>query len=68
MKEDRLISLIKQTLITSSDYIGDDTAYIVDKDLILTQDTLVEDVHFRMSTINAYDLGIKSIEIGRAHV
>lgn len=61
MKEDNFINLIKSLLVSSTDYIGDDTAYIAEKDLILTQDTLIEDVHFRQSTISPFDLGIKSI-------
>jgi len=61
MKEKDYIGIIKQTLPESAGYIGDDTAYIAEKDLILTQDTLIEDVHFRRSTITAYNLGRKAI-------
>jgi len=68
MKEDKFINLIKNLLPESSKYIGDDTAYIEDRGLILTQDTLVEDVHFRMSTISPYDLGIKSIAVNLSDI
>lgn len=68
MKEDNFINLIKKILPESSMYIGDDSAYISEKDLILTQDTLVEDVHFRSSTISSYDLGIKSIAVNLSDI
>ncbi|MDD3012344.1 MAG: thiamine-phosphate kinase [Candidatus Gastranaerophilales bacterium] len=68
MKEDKFIGLIKNLLPESSKYIGDDTAFIEEKGLILTQDTLVEDVHFRMSTISPYDLGIKSIAVNLSDI
>lgn len=68
MKEDKFIGLIKNLLPESSPYIGDDTAYIEEKGLILTQDTLVEDVHFRMSTISPYDLGIKAIAVNLSDI
>ncbi|EKE03375.1 MAG: thiamin-monophosphate kinase [uncultured bacterium] len=68
MKEDNFINLIKDLLPESSSYIGDDTAYIAEKDLILTQDTLIEDVHFRQSTISPYDLGIKSIAVNLSDI
>ena len=63
MKEDFFINLIKNALPESVDYIGDDTAYISRKDLILTQDTLIEDVHFRKSTISPYYLGRKVVAV-----
>ena len=50
MKEDCFIDLIKKTLPESAHFIGDDTAYIHKKDLIITQDTLIENVHFRKSS------------------
>lgn len=68
MKEDNFINLIKNLLPESSAYIGDDTAYIAEKDLILTQDTLIEDVHFRQSTISPYNLGIKSIAVNLSDI
>jgi len=68
MKEEFFIDLIKNILPESSDYIGDDTAYIHKKDLILTQDTLIEDVHFRMSTTSAFDLGKKAIAVNLSDI
>lgn len=62
MNELDIIKTIKNTLSDSS-LIGDDTAFLSDFGLVATQDTLIEDVHFRLSTTNAYDLGIKSVAV-----
>lgn len=68
MKEDLFIELIKKALPESAHFIGDDTAYVFKKDLIITQDTLVEDVHFRKSTISPYYLGRKSIAVNLSDI
>ncbi len=68
MKEDYFLEIIKKTLPESADFIGDDTAYIAEKDLILTQDTLIEDIHFRKSTISPYYLGRKSIAVNLSDI
>ncbi len=68
MKEDVFINLIKDTLPESREFIGDDTAFIEDKGLVLTQDTLIQDVHFRLETISPYDLGIKSIAVNLSDI
>ena len=44
MKEKEFINIIKNTL--KSQYIGDDCAYLKDLGITISQDTLVEDVHF----------------------
>jgi len=68
MKEDLFIDLIKKMLPESSHFIGDDTAYVHKKDLILTQDTLIEDIHFRKSTISPYYLGRKAIAVNLSDI
>ena len=68
MKEDLFINIIKDSLPESADFIGDDTAYIPKKDLILTQDTLIEDVHFRKNTISPYYLGRKSVAVNLSDI
>jgi len=68
MKEDKFINLIKGILTTSSHFIGDDAAYIPELDLILTQDALIEDVHFRKSTISPFYLGIKSVAVNLSDI
>lgn len=62
MKEIEFLKIIKNTL-HNSDYLGDDCAYLKDLDIFVTQDTLVEDVHFSLSTTGAYDLGYKSVAV-----
>lgn len=52
----------------SAGYIDDDTAYIPEKDLILTQDTLIEDVHFRLKTTTPHYLGRKSVAVNLSDI
>ncbi|HSA06189.1 MAG TPA: thiamine-phosphate kinase [Candidatus Gastranaerophilales bacterium] len=68
MKEETFLNIIKSILPESVKYIGDDTAYIPEKDLILTQDTLIENVHFRHNTINPYYLGRKSVAVNLSDI
>lgn len=58
MKEKEIINLIKN--ITSSSYIGDDCAYLENLDIVVTQDSLVEDVHFSLKYSTPYQIGFKS--------
>lgn len=44
-------------------YIGDDCAYLEDLGIVMTQDSLVEDVHFCMEWITPQELGYKSIMV-----
>jgi len=61
MKEKDFISIIKNTL--NSDYIGDDCAYLKDLDIVVSQDSLVEDIHFLRKFITPYQLGYKSVMV-----
>src|SRR5574344_1026104 len=58
MKEKEFIQIIKQEL--NSKFIGDDCAYLKDLGIVVTQDSLVEDVHFSLEYMTAYELGYKS--------
>lgn len=58
MKEKEFIEIIKTTL--NSDYIGDDCAYLKDLGIVVTQDSLVQDVHFKTDFATPYQLGYKS--------
>lgn len=58
MKEKELINIIKTTL--NSEYIGDDCAYLKDFKIVISQDNLVENVHFSLKYTNPYKLGYKS--------
>jgi len=60
MRETDILNIIKNELGDSS-FIGDDCAYLDDFDMFVTQDTLVEDVHFSKYTIKPYLLGRKAI-------
>ena len=62
MKELKFIEIIKNELSNSS-YIGDDCAFLEDFNLYMTQDTLVEDVHFSLFTISPYLLGRKAVSV-----
>ena len=44
MKELEIINTIQNIL--NSEFIGDDCAYLKDLGLVVTQDSLVEDIHF----------------------
>ena len=61
MKEKEFIQIIKSTL--ESEYIGDDCAYLKDLGIVITQDSLVEDVHFSMKYMTPYQLGYKSVMV-----
>lgn len=67
MNEKSLIKLIKSTL-NSSEYIGDDCAYLPDLGIVITQDSLVEDVHFKTSFITPYQLGFKTVMVNISDV
>ncbi len=62
MKELDFIELITSQL-SFSNYLGDDCAYLEDLDIYVTQDTLVEDVHFSMYTTTPYLLGRKAVSV-----
>jgi len=61
MDENQIIKTIKT--ITNSEFIGDDCAYINDLDIVITQDSLVEDVHFKRKWISPFQLGYKSVVV-----
>ncbi len=66
MREKDFISIIKNTL--SSNYIGDDCAYLKDLGIVITQDSLVERVHFSLEYMNAFQLGYKSVAVNISDV
>lgn len=61
MKEQEFIQIIKSTL--NSPYIGDDCAYLKDLGIVISQDSLVEDVHFKKGLITPYQLGYKTVMV-----
>jgi thiamine-monophosphate kinase len=62
MKEFIFLNKILNTL-SDTQYLGDDCAYIKDLNIVVTQDTLVEDIHFSLKYTNAYQLGYKSAAV-----
>jgi thiamine-monophosphate kinase len=62
MKELDFLKVIKETL-TDSHYIENDCADLKDIGLFITQDTLVEGVHFDLKTTTPYKLGQKAIAV-----
>ena len=61
MNEKELIKIIKSTL--NSEYIGDDCAYLKDLGIVISQDSLVEDIHFKSALITPFQLGYKSVMV-----
>ena len=66
MKEKEFISTIKNLL--KSEYIGDDCAFLEDLGIVITQDSLVEDVHFRMDFCTPFQLGYKSVMVNLSDI
>ncbi len=66
MKEFDFIKIIKKIL--DSDYIGDDCAILEDLGIAITQDTLVEDVHFLRKYSTPFDIGYKSIAVNLSDI
>lgn len=66
MKEKEFISSIKNIL--NSNYIGDDCAYLPDLGIVITQDSLVEGVHFSLDFMSPYQLGYKSVMVNVSDV
>ena len=66
MQENKLLEIIKNTL--NSKYINDDCAYLEDLGIVVTQDSLVEDVHFSLNYTNAFQLGYKSVAVNLSDV
>ena len=62
MRELDFLEIINSTLDTTM-FLGDDCAYLEDLGLFVTQDTLVEDIHFSMYTTDAYKLGRKAVSV-----
>lgn len=67
MNELDIINIIKNTLSNNS-LIGDDTACLNDLGITVTQDSLIEDIHFRTSTISPFHLGKKSIAVNLSDI
>lgn len=66
MKEKELLKIITNEI--SSEFIGDDCAYLKDLGIVITQDSLVEGVHFSNKYITPYELGYKSAMVNLSDI
>ena len=67
MNELNLIKKISE-IIHDNTYIGDDTAHLEELGIVVTTDTLVENVHFRLKTTTPFDLGYKSLAVNLSDI
>src|SRR5574344_1881782 len=67
MKELDFLRTINETLSKKS-HIGDDCAYLKDIGIVVTQDSLVEDVHFSRKYSTIKDIAYKSIMVNLSDV
>lgn len=61
MKELDFINIIKNQI--GNELAGDDCAYLRELGIVITQDSLVEDIHFKREWITPYQLGYKSVSV-----
>ena len=61
MKEQEFIKSIEN--IIGKEYLGDDCAYLRDFELTITQDSLIEGVHFKREWYTPFELGFKSAAV-----
>ena len=66
MKELEIINRIQNIL--NSEFIGDDCAYLKDLGIVVTQDSLVEDIHFSRKFSTPFQLGYKSIAVNLSDI
>lgn len=59
-KEFEFLKIINKTL-THPDFLGDDCAYLKEFDLVVSHDTLVEDVHFKKDYMTPFEIGQKAL-------
>lgn len=65
--EKSFLEIITNTLSDSS-FLGDDCAYLKEYELCITQDTLYEDVHFKMSAMTPQELAKKAVLVNISDV
>lgn len=62
MRELEFLKIINNTLSDNS-YLGNDCAFLKDLNIYVTQDSLIEDVHFSLKTTTPYELGQKVVAV-----
>ena len=61
MKEQDFINIIKNQI--GDEFLGDDCAYLKELGIVVSQDSLVEDVHFKREWCTPFQLGYKSVTV-----
>ena len=61
MKEQDFINIIKKEI--GNEFIGDDCAYLKEFGIVISQDSLVEDVHFKLKWCTPFQLGYKAVTV-----
>lgn len=67
MKELDFLEIIKKSLSQNA-HIGDDCAYLKDLGIVITQDSLVENIHFSLSFSTPYELAYKAIIVNLSDI
>lgn len=67
MKELEFIETINKTLSKNS-HLGDDCACLKDLGIVITQDSLVEDIHFSLQFSTPYQLAYKAINVNLSDI
>ncbi|MDD3437220.1 MAG: thiamine-phosphate kinase [Candidatus Gastranaerophilales bacterium] len=67
MKELEFLKIIQQTL-SKNTHIGDDCAHLKDLGIVVTHDSLVEDIHFCTKYSTPYQIGYKSIMVNLSDI
>jgi len=61
MNEYEIINTIKSR--TGSEFIGDDCAYLKEFGIVISQDSLIENIHFKTEWMTPYQLGYKAVSV-----
>lgn len=67
MKELEFLDIIKKTLSKTSN-IGDDCAYLKDLGIVITQDSLVEGIHFSQKFTTPFQLAYKAVMVNLSDI
>lgn len=65
--EHQILNLIRKLTPNSRKYLHDDAA-IIEKNLIVTTDTLVENTHFTLKSYTPYEIGWKAISVNLSDI
>ncbi len=65
--EQEILKVIRKVIPNAKKYLFDDAA-IIEKDLIVTTDTLVENTHFTLKTYSPYEIGWKAMAVNLSDI